>query len=126
MRTLVLLALSTLRCYGATKGAANNSSSVEAGAAGSGRRLKAAGAPCSLTSCVGVNLLAAIKKDLKPWSDKGGITSRDLDAAERALSKVEGYIRVSIVDGALERGIVRTVARVARRGSALAAAGSAS
>lgn len=54
---------------------------------------------CSMSSCHGVNLLAAIKKDLKPWIDKGSITPRDIDMAEKQLSKVEGYIRVSIIDG---------------------------
>ena len=54
---------------------------------------------CTLSSCNGLDLLSAIKKDFKPWSDKGGITARDIDAAEKSLSKVEGYIRVSIIDG---------------------------
>ena len=54
-----------------------------------------------MESCNGINLLAEIKKDLKPWSDKGGITARDIDSAEKALSKVEGYIRVSIIDGTI-------------------------
>jgi|AntAceMinimDraft_5_1070358.scaffolds.fasta_scaffold51958_1 hypothetical protein len=54
---------------------------------------------CTLSACNGLDLLGAIKKDFKPWSDKGGITARDIDAAEKLLNKVEGYIRVSIIDG---------------------------
>jgi hypothetical protein len=54
---------------------------------------------CTISSCLGINVLSAITKDFKPWIDKGGITARDIDAAERKLVKVEGYIRVSILEG---------------------------
>jgi len=59
------------------------------------------GQGCTMTACNGVNLPGEIKKDLQPWAAKGGITARDIDAAEKALQKVDGYIRVSIVDGKL-------------------------
>lgn len=53
-----------------------------------------------MTSCDGTNIMTEIKKDLRPWIEKGAITPRDIDLAEKSLSKVEGYIRVSIVNGA--------------------------
>lgn len=54
---------------------------------------------CTINECLGVKVFNDIKKDFKPWIDKGGITARDIDAAERKLQKVEGYIRVSILEG---------------------------
>ena len=61
------------------------------------RRLISTTGACTLDACHGINLLAQIKRDLKPWIDKGSITPRDIDDGEKRLQHVEGFIRVSII-----------------------------
>ena len=77
---------------------ASHSDGFGANVTGNHRRLQHS---CTLNSCNGVNLMGWIERDLKPWKDKGHISSNDLNAAEKMLHHVEGYIRVAIFRGKL-------------------------
>jgi hypothetical protein len=49
---------------------------------------------CTINNCEGVNLVAAIRKDLEQWKLRGGITLADTDAAMRrgcAVGEEDGH-----------------------------------
>jgi len=64
---------------------------------------------CSMTSCAGVDLRAAILEDLRPWAARGGISRADVDHAaslkvlQNPYTKLnaKGWLRVTVSGGAL-------------------------